>query len=185
MSSILYYSNFCENSKKILLILSKSDIKNNIHFICIDKRIQKNNKTYVILDNYQEILLPNNITSVPSLLSIKDNYKVIVGENILNYLNPIQNNMQNNMQNNFINEPDSFSMNNNMSGIISDVYSFLDQTTDDLSAKGNGGLRQLYNYSTINDVDRIETPPDDYVPDKIGEVNIKNIESERNQLNYQ
>ena len=85
MSSILYYSNFCENSKKILLILSKSDIKNNMHFICIDKRIQKNNKTYVILDNYQEILLPSNITSVPSLLSIKDNYKVIVGENILNY----------------------------------------------------------------------------------------------------
>ena len=185
MSSILYYSNFCENSKKILSILSKSEVKNNVHFICIDKRIQKNNKIYVILDNYQEILLPNNITSVPSLLSIKDNYKVIVGENILNYLNPVINNMQNNMQNNIIDEPVSFSINSTpMSGIVSDVYSFLDQSTDELSAKGEGGLRQLYNYSTINRVDRIETPPDDYIPDKIGEVNIKNIESERNQLNY-
>ena len=29
---------------------------------------------------------------------------------------------------------------NNMSGIVSDVYSFLDQSTDELSAKGNGGL---------------------------------------------
>ena len=99
-------------------------------------------------------------------------------------------NMQNtqntqNMQKNYIDEPGSFSLNNNMSGIVSDVYSFLDQSTDELSAKGNGGLRQLYNYSTINQIDRIETPPDEYVPDKIGEVNIKNIESERNQLNYQ
>ena len=36
------------------------------------------------------------------------------------------------------------------SNIMSDNYSFLDQTSDDLSAKGDGGMRQLYNYATIN-----------------------------------
>ena len=38
MSSILYYSNFCEHSKKLLQTISKSDISKDIHFICIDKR---------------------------------------------------------------------------------------------------------------------------------------------------
>ena len=56
MSCILYYSNFCENCKKLLIILSKSGIKNNIHYICTDKRIQKNNATYVILENNQGCL---------------------------------------------------------------------------------------------------------------------------------
>ena len=42
MNSILYYSNFCEKSKNLLKILSKSTIKDEIHFICIDKRSKNN-----------------------------------------------------------------------------------------------------------------------------------------------
>jgi hypothetical protein len=41
-------------------------------------------------------------------------------------------------------------------------------------------MRQLYNYATIDQSDKINTPPDDYIPDKIGEINLKNLESERN-----
>jgi hypothetical protein len=66
---------------------------------------------------------------------------------------------------------------------VSDNYSFLDQNSDELSAKGSGGLRQLYSYATIEHSDSIETPPDDYVPDKVGEVNIKNLEQQRNSIN--
>ena len=44
MSKILYYSNYCENCKKLLQNLAKSQEKKDIHFICIDQRIQKNNK---------------------------------------------------------------------------------------------------------------------------------------------
>ena len=51
MSKLLYYSNYCENSKKLLSIVVKSNIKNDIHFICVDKRVQRNNKTYIILEN--------------------------------------------------------------------------------------------------------------------------------------
>ena len=58
MSSILYYSNFCDHSKKIIQVLSKSKINKDIHFICIDKRISENNETYIILENGQKIILP-------------------------------------------------------------------------------------------------------------------------------
>ena len=61
MSSILYYSNFCEHSKKLLQSLSKTNIQKDIHFICIDKRVKDaNNKIYIILENNQKIIMPEN-----------------------------------------------------------------------------------------------------------------------------
>ena len=69
MSYILYYSKYCEVSKKYLQILSKSNAQKEIHFVCIDKRTKDaNNKTYIILDNGQNIILPDNVTRVPALL---------------------------------------------------------------------------------------------------------------------
>ena len=44
MSHILYYSNHCENSKKCIHHLGKYNL-DDIHYLCIDKRIQKNNAT--------------------------------------------------------------------------------------------------------------------------------------------
>ena len=59
MSCILYHSKYCEVSKKYIQILSKSQSQTDIHFICIDKRIKdENNKTYIILENGQKIILP-------------------------------------------------------------------------------------------------------------------------------
>ena len=74
MSSILYYSNYCDNCKKLLSQISKSNIKKDIHFISIDKRINKNNSTYIILENNQELLLPHTVNAVRALLLINDNY---------------------------------------------------------------------------------------------------------------
>ena len=45
MSSILYYSNYCNNCKELLQKLAHSSIKDDIHFICIDKRVKKPNGT--------------------------------------------------------------------------------------------------------------------------------------------
>ena len=56
MSSILYYSKYCEVSKKYLQLLSKSNVQKDVHFICIDKRVKdSNNKTYIILDSYENV----------------------------------------------------------------------------------------------------------------------------------
>ena len=87
MSLVLYYSNFCQNSGKILQILGKEDIKNKIHFICIDKRIKKSDgATYIILNNQKEVVLPPNITKVPALLLLNRGGQVLLGDDILNHL---------------------------------------------------------------------------------------------------
>lgn len=150
MSCILYYSKYCEVSKKYLQILSKSNDQKDIHFICIDKRIKEaNNKTYIILENSQKIILPDNITRVPALLLLTKGYEVLYGEKILEYLKPkqeiaVRQATKNNM------EPTAFSFGGGFSNIVSDQYSFLDQAPEELEAKGNGGMRQMHNYVDLN-----------------------------------
>ena len=151
MSSILYYSKYCEVSKKYLQILSKSNVQKDIHFICIDKRVKEtNNKTFIILDNGQKIILPENVTRVPALLLLTKGYQVLFGEQILEHLKPkqeveIRQATQNNM------EPMAFSFGGSGFGdIVSDQYSFLDQAPEDLEAKGNGGMRQMHNYVDLD-----------------------------------
>ena len=152
MSCILYYSKYCEVSKKYLQLLSKSNIQSDIHFICIDKRVKdSNNKTYIILDDGQKIILPENITKVPALLLLNQGYQVLYGDQIVEHLKPKQQQevkqaTQNNM------EPMAFSLGGGGSfgDIVSDQYSFLDQDPDELKADGNGGMRQMHNYVDLN-----------------------------------
>jgi hypothetical protein len=152
MSCILYYSKYCEVSKKYLQILSKSNIQKDIHFICIDKRVKEaNNKTFIILENGQKIILPENVTRVPALLLLTKGYQVLYGEQILEHLKPRQEvEMRQATQNNM--EPMAFSLGGGggFGDIVSDQYSFLDQAPEDLEAKGNGGMRQMHNYVDLN-----------------------------------
>ena len=159
MSSILYYSNFCEHSKKLLQNIGKTNIQQEIHFICVDKRIKDaNNKIYIILENGQKIIMPENVNRVPALLLLNQGYNVLYGESILQYLKPKQEFLvkqatQNNM------EPLAFSFGSSggssFGDIVSDKYSFLDQDQESLKATGNGGLRQMHNYVDLNYIDNI------------------------------
>jgi hypothetical protein len=153
MSCILYYSKYCEVSKKYLQLLSKTQqAQKDVHFICIDKRVNDpaNNKTYIILENEQKIILPDNITKVPALLLMSQGYQVLYGEQIIQYLKPKQQEelrvaTQNNM------EPMAFSFGSGGFGdIVSDTYSFLDQDGEELKTTGNGGMRQMHNYVDLN-----------------------------------
>jgi hypothetical protein len=174
MSNILYYSKFCDFSKKLLVELSKNNVKSDLHFVCIDKRIKKNNITYIVLDNGTEVLLPPNIKKVPSLLLLNRGGIVIEGDAIRSHLlGHIQKKKENN-------EPECYSM-ENFGTILSDKFSFLDQSSDELLAKGDGGLRQIHNYATINQNDSIETPHSDYKPDKVGNVNLNEIRAQRDK----
>ena len=50
-----------------------------------------------------------------------------------------------------------------MLGVMSDSFSFLDQGTEELGTKGNGGQRQMYNYVGTSENDgTIPTPTDDF-----------------------
>ena len=187
MSCILYYSKYCEVSKKYLQLLSKSDVQKDIHFICIDKRVKDaNNKTYIILENEQKIVLPENITKVPALLLLTQGYQVLYGEQILQHLKPKQQQelrvaTKNNM------EPMAFSLGNSggFGDIISDQYSFLDQDPDELKADGNGGMRQMHNYVDLNYSDTISTPEDDHDykgSNKIsGNLTVEQLQQQREQ----
>ena len=160
MSSILYYSNFCDHSKKLLNTISKANISKDIHFICIDKRVKDNNKVFIILENGQKIIMPENVSRVPALLLLNQNYQVLYGESIVQHLKPKQEALiKKATQNNL--EPMAFGFGGSFGNVTSDQYSFLDMDSDSLSAKGNGGTRQMHNYVDLNYSDNISTPEDE------------------------
>ena len=163
MSSILYYSNFCEHSKKLLQSIPKTEVQKDIHFICIDKRVKDptNNKIYIVLENGQKIIMPENVNRVPALLLLNQNYNVLYGEAILQHFKPRQDvAIKQATQNNL--EPMAFSFGGGgFSNVMSDNYSFLDQDSEALKATGNGGVRQMHNYVDLNYSDQISTPVDE------------------------
>jgi hypothetical protein len=181
MSSILYYSTYCDNCKNLLQNIAKwNEVKNDIHFINIDKRVRKNNgATYVVLENGQEILLPPTITKVPALLLLNKNHHVLFGNDINKHIEPRQQ-MQASVATNNNGEPLAFSLMGGSCGVASDNFSFLDQDADSLSAKGNGGMRQQHHYATLENMDNINTPPDNYTPDKVGSASMEQLQAQRN-----
>jgi len=179
MTAVLYYSNYCEYCKELLLKLSRTKTRDNMHFICIDKRSKhKDGTVHVILENGQRLLLPPSVVKVPAILLLHHGNRVIDGlREIYNYLNPgeVKINDQAMQMNG---EPLAFSMNEMGSG-LSDTYSYLDMTAEELSAKGSGGLRMLHNYTTIKQNQSIATPPEDYVPNKVGNVDLGKLQQQR------
>jgi hypothetical protein len=184
MSCIIYYSNHCDKSKAVLTALSKSRVQDDIHFLCIDKRVRAANGSgawHILTETGEKVLLPPQVNRVPALLLLNKGHMVLYGEQILQHFQP-KNVALNNEATGFNGEPNAFSLGRESMGgfgVASDNYSFLDQSADELSAKGNGGMRQLYNYATIDLVDKIETPPDNYSPDKVGSVSLEQLQQKR------
>lgn len=163
MSYILYYSNYCNYSKTVLQNISKNvSSSDDVHFICIDNRIVENGKTYIIFQNGQKIILPENIQKVPSLLLINDGFRVIDDSNqIVDFFKPKQQErMQQATMNNM--EPVAFGFGGGCgSSIVSDNFSFLDQDSKQMEARGDGGMRQMHSYMSLNDNTSIYTPEDE------------------------
>jgi hypothetical protein len=179
MSSILYYSNYCNHCKNLLTLLSRTEVKKDIHFLCIDKRVKREKNTFIVLENGQEVLLPSVIKSVPSLLLLNRGNLVLEGTKINEYILP-KVNEEKKLATNNQGEPEAFGM-NQFGSFHNDMYSFLDQSSTDLEAKGGGGMRQIHNYATLDFTSNIETPPDNYVPDKVKEVSLDKLQQQRNQ----
>ena len=182
MSTILYYSNFCDNCKQLLQMISRwGDVKNDMHFINIDKRVKRaNGATYVVLENNQEILLPPTVDKVPALLLLNRGHQVLFGGDINRHLEPKQlAQAKVATQNN--GEPLAYMLGSGFGfGVVSDNYSFLDQDASSLAAKGDGGMRQQHHYATYDYNGAIETPPDTYEPDKVGPVSLEQLQQARN-----
>jgi len=181
---ILYYSNYCKHSQKVLQVLSKTNITDKISFICIDKRSRdpKTNQLYINLENGSKVIMPPNIHSVPALLLIKQNYRLLMGDDIMQHFHP-QIKQLNATATNYNGEPISYSLNSSSGGsnIMSEQYTFYNMTPDELSAKGKGNNRQMYNYvSASDDIKLIDTPPDNYRPDKLSNsVTVETLQQQR------
>jgi hypothetical protein len=181
---ILYYSNYCKHSQRLVQTLVKGNLSNKISFVCIDKRVRdpKNNQQYIVLENGSKVVMPPNIHSVPALLLIKQNYRLLMGDEIMQHLHP-QIKQLNEVATNYNGEPISYTLGGSSGGsnIMSEQYTFYNMTPDELSAKGKGTNRQMYNYvSASDDIKLINTPPDNYRPDKLSNnVTIESLQQQR------
>ena len=170
MSYVLYYSKYCENCKKILFKIGKNKIKDDIHFLCIDKRKVIANKIYIVLPDGKELVMPEEIKQVPALLLLNRGNRVIYGDEVLETFKPMLEGTIEKING----EPLAFS-NYEMGATLSDNYSYLDQSSDELSTKGGGGLRQMHSFATYNILDEIETPPENSSVDHIKSKNVSNL----------
>lgn len=185
MSDILYYSRYCSHCTRILSLLSRSSFQDQIHFVCIDKRVRQPDGTiHVMLDNGQTMILPPTIQRVPALLLLNRGYEVLYGDEIMRHYRPSQRQVAGGNQE--VDEPSAFALSGLQSGlgsVVSDSFSFFDTPADDLLAKGNAGMAMMsemnMNYCTIDDNFRIDTPPDTYQPDKIGDMNLDAVRQQR------
>ena len=175
MSYILYYSTRCKNCDKILGELSRTEIQSDIHFVCVDKRVTKaDGSICVVLDTGEEILLPKEITRVPAMLMLRHNNRVIYGNDIYTVLGESLENEKRVATGGRL-EPNELDcgFRFGMGSISSNTYSSLDGEEDE-------SLSGCYVSACYDNVGRIETPPDDYQPDKMDEVSIKTYQEERN-----
>jgi len=178
--SIVYYSNFCDPSKKLLQKISKTKLSQEIHFICIDRRQRDSKGNTILLLEKEQVMLPSQVTKVPALYKMESK-QVLFGDDIYSFLLPREVAI-NHQATNGNGEPECYSifgMNK-----ISDSYSFWDQSADDLSAKGQGGTRQMHKFAPIDDQYAIHTPEEDYTPDKVGKSgkSLEEYKAERDAL---
>ena len=181
---ILYYSNYCKHSQKIVQTLVKSKMNEKVSFICIDKRKKnpQDNQTYIELENGAQIVFPPNIHSVPALLLVKENYHVLYGDDILQrYHSDMKNNNSNIVKTN--GEPIGYHLNNSVGGtnITSERFTDYSLKPDDLSSKSTSKMRNMYNYVSVNDSNIfIETPEETYKPDKISnDITVDSLQQKR------
>jgi len=181
---ILYYSNYCKHSQKILNFFVKNNLTDKVSFICVDKRKQDptTGQIYIVLENGTQILLPPNVHSVPSLLLVKQNYSVIMGDNIMEkYQITIEDKKTIATQGQ--GEPIGISLSSAAIGsVVSEQFTSYNASPLELSTKGQGGSRQLFNYvKASEDPPSIATPPDTYRPDKVSQnVTVDSLQQIRN-----
>ena len=183
---ILYYSNYCKHSQKVVQFLAKNNLTTKLNFICIDKRKRdpNTNQTYIELENGKTVSLPPNIHNVPSLLLVKQNYRVVLGDEIIAMFQPkVQE--ENNHATQREGEPSGYYLPSSNSGmnIVSEQFTYYNMTPEELSAKGKGGNRQMYNYVLANVAPPvINTPPDNYRPDKLSNgISLDTLQQKRNE----
>jgi hypothetical protein len=177
----LYFSKYCKHSSKLLEDLNQLGMSKKFNFISIDKRFVKQNVTYILNPDGTSFPLPPMINRVPVLL-LKPNHEILVGDQILEYVKPQIKNIEEEKTMLF-NEPNPYMFTGDRGGnVVSDEFSFLDSSVTELSAQGNGGMRQTYNYATLDSSP--ESMPIKFDPDKQPKLNmtLEQLEQQRKNI---
>ena len=85
--NFLFYSNYCQHSRKLISRIYKTHIRNNLLFCCIDN---------------DDIVIPPFVTSVPTIY-LRDQRKVLVDTSLNQWINMMLGNSSQNFQSNQIN----------------------------------------------------------------------------------
>ena len=183
---ILYYSNHCPHSQKIIHFISRAGLIDKLNAICIDKRTVDPNsgQIYISLENGKKIMLPPNVQSVPALLIVKQNYRALFGKDIMAYFEPVAKEKTNQAQQHQ-GEPVGISLAASSAGVAihSEQYTLYDLSPDDLSAKSTSAKRPMYQYVSAQSHQpfQIPTPPDTYRPDKVdSSLTVEALQQKRN-----
>ena len=162
MSMILYYSNLCENSKKILHEITRTDIQDSVHFVCVDKRRNEGGNTTVVLDSGETVLIPKQVVRVPAMFMISD-ARFLFGNEIHDLVGrSCQKSVEDATAGQL--EPFGFSANN---------YSNIDEVES---------VAGYYASATHDNMQNIVTPPEDYKSDKVDEESIKSYQEQRSRV---
>jgi len=180
----LYYSNYCKHSQRILHFLVKGNLANKVNFLCIDKRERDvhNNQIFIVLEDGKRVVMPPNVQSVPALLLVKHGYRVILGDDIIQHFQHAANSETKKKMMSREIEPVGISLESaGTMNVTSEQYTMYNLTPEELSAKGNGTRRQLYNYVSANEeIISIQTPPDTYQADKVSnDITVDTLQQKR------
>lgn len=179
----LYYSNFCKHSQRVLQFLVKGNLVDKLNFLCVDKREKdpQNNQVYLVLDDGKKVVLPPNVQSVPTLLLVRQGYRVILGEDIIQHFQGDATRETKRRQLERVVEPIGATLGSAAANIYSEPYTSYDLTPQELSAKGSSGRRPMHNYVSANEeIIGIYTPPDNYQPDKVtSDVTVDSLQQKR------
>ena len=160
----LYFSEYCKHSQAILEQLNRLGLQDRFRYISVDKRIVKNNITYILLPNGQQFPLPPMINRVPILL-LKPSNEILSGNHILEFIKPQARNIQE-QKTMIYNEPNPFAFSSDclgVSGVMSDSFSFVESNNNHEEMRldgGTAGMRQMYNYVTADggNMNSIQSP---------------------------
>jgi len=86
ISNIIYYSDNCDKSIKLLEYLATHNKTDHFYYICVDNQIVEEGKTYITFSNNMKLIKPNTLKSTPSIMKMKNNYKLISGDEIEEYI---------------------------------------------------------------------------------------------------
>jgi len=136
----------------------------------------------IVLENGKTVPMPPHVHSVPALVLGKG-FNVIYGAEIAQHYQGASNNNNSVQAVRVATEPLGVSLSLATQSIVSEPYTFYNLSADELSSKGSGGRRQMYNYVSASHAltgGSIPTPPETYRPDKVSkDVTVESLSSQR------